>query len=893
MQAANGPIAINVNDGSSRMHRRKSSKDEDDNLVVTSGDAPEQSVPAQEVYTFVASSSAPDSSLMSAIESGLNGHGSNGFGLNGDAMPEGTHPTRSRVNSTPSIPPEHLPPSHSHPPSAGPYRTSFSIPPRSPAYSGSHLQPPAGRYQHQAPAMRQSLSLPSHTSSHSRTRSVSGPFTPATPSPLSSSFPSSSSSPFPSKPVSPTMYRFPGSSTESDLHVGGHKRVPSYSASNGITPSTSSSSTSSNPRRHSRLHSRNLSIFFPKPGSLPSTSIAEDGAQEVDFPPSNSEDLGVLIPAMSSPAAGQRTFREGFRFGSRPVDSEADDGQSPPGEGGTSRRSRRGHHHKHSLSHNFFSFLEPGEELVTNPTPTPVSPWNPGSQFPKSPGVDSDASSSNPDPRPISPESHPIHLHSQDPIGTIRADPDISPIALAMTVLQFSLGAALWVSGQHIGSLACTGLGYWVVFDSFGVALRKVIPSWLAKPHMKDPLKRPFGNARLETLLIYAQSIFLVFTSVYVCKETVEHLLLSSGEGHHHHNGDEVSDVFGIEFPPYLLFVTLISLLVSAIGFDNHAKFVSIANNHIPPIHVLLPARYRYRSPQYPSYLANLLSNPYTLSPVLFCAAIMMVHVFLPPHRHRDFDLALAAIQTVVTFQLAYPAAVALGSVLLQTAPSRGLPGGRMEAFARVIREIERHPKVSAVLEPHIWQLTPPLIRPSGYGARHPKALGPAQRLVVTFKLRLGDDEKVDGERDLSHSHLHSDTYLDRDRKNQSGDEITDREILEITRWARDKCANALRLGMGEGDGGECEAHVSVGFVIAGREEKKSSLEHSHSHGHSHGHGHTHGEECGEDEDDHKGHGHSHGPNEDAHSHGAVHAHHAHTHSHSHSHSHSAHGHSH
>jgi hypothetical protein len=36
-----------------------------------------------------------------------------------------------------------------------------------------------------------------------------------------------------------------------------------------------------------------------------------------------------------------------------------------------------------------------------------------------------------------------------------------------------------------------------------------------------------------------------MFSSVYVCKETVEHFLLSVGEGHHHHRGDEEADRFG------------------------------------------------------------------------------------------------------------------------------------------------------------------------------------------------------------------------------------------------------------------------------------------------------------------------------------------------------------
>lgn len=46
---------------------------------------------------------------------------------------------------------------------------------------------------------------------------------------------------------------------------------------------------------------------------------------------------------------------------------------------------------------------------------------------------------------------------------------------------------------------------------------------------------------------MFAQSVYLMFSSVYVCKETVEHFLLSAGhqEGHHHHAGDEDGDFLG------------------------------------------------------------------------------------------------------------------------------------------------------------------------------------------------------------------------------------------------------------------------------------------------------------------------------------------------------------
>lgn len=57
-------------------------------------------------------------------------------------------------------------------------------------------------------------------------------------------------------------------------------------------------------------------------------------------------------------------------------------------------------------------------------------------------------------------------------------------------------------------------------------------------------------------------------------------------------------------------------------------------------------------------------------------------------HQHRHADLLLATIDAIVTSFLAYPAAVAIGAVLLQTSPTRGLPGGRMEAFLRAMREV-------------------------------------------------------------------------------------------------------------------------------------------------------------------------------------------------------------
>ncbi|KAJ6489151.1 glycosyl hydrolase family 65, N-terminal domain-containing protein [Mycena vitilis] len=104
--------------------------------------------------------------------------------------------------------------------------------------------------------------------------------------------------------------------------------------------------------------------------------------------------------------------------------------------------------------------------------------------------------------------------------------------------------------GQQTGSLAVTALGYWVVFDAIGVAI----------PHVTLLVSKPYAAARSLRVLLFAQSVYLMFSAVYICKEALEHLLLSAGEGHHHHAGDEDA---GIEFP-VTTFFALIALTITA-----------------------------------------------------------------------------------------------------------------------------------------------------------------------------------------------------------------------------------------------------------------------------------------------------------------------------------------
>lgn len=346
-------------------------------------------------------------------------------------------PPRSRVHSAP----------HSHPPLGPgiPARNKPSLP--LPLGSGIPARRPQTTSLNSPPTspFRTSFVPLDNTIAHSRTRSISsGPFVPSVPSPLASSFPAHA-------PFLP----FPSSGTP-EIHVtdGGGWVPPGHT------------------RRHSRLHSRNLSIFFPRPHA----TISEDERPADEEAPPPSPDP-ILIPATQSEeivGSGAQEFNAAFTFGGLPKSNSEPSGIRSAASGITARR---GHHHKHSLSHNFFSFLEPGQpqsvkvetkDIQTTPTPTPISPWvsnsNTGIALPGPEAVPRSLSQSPAASNSMSsPQSSHIALENKNVSCTGKA-------AMITASAQFALGALLWTRGQSIGSLACTGLGYWVVFDALGVA---------------------------------------------------------------------------------------------------------------------------------------------------------------------------------------------------------------------------------------------------------------------------------------------------------------------------------------------------------------------------------------------------------------------------------------
>ena len=163
----------------------------------------------------------------------------------------------------------------------------------------------------------------------------------------------------------------------------------------------------------------------------------------------------------------------GWSFGEQNMDGQA---LSPEQ---AVRGKRRGHHvrllllsfpvpadsqHKHSLSHNFFSFLDP---TVTNPALAPSSP------IPRLPSP-STKSTQFPTSVPIPLQSSTSLLGSASTEASSpnrRIDPH-TQLYLSVAVIEFLIGAGLWIEGQLSGWRCLAGVGYLSVFDAAGVAIR-------------------------------------------------------------------------------------------------------------------------------------------------------------------------------------------------------------------------------------------------------------------------------------------------------------------------------------------------------------------------------------------------------------------------------------
>jgi hypothetical protein len=241
--------------------------------------------------------------------------------------------------------------------------------------------------------------------------------------------------------------------------------LASGGAANGVSDAALAAMTPAERREHSRKHStvhaRNLSVFFPRPGS----------EQEAE----------------ADRAAAAANFGRGGAPVSAGASSSEDSLLPTPTEGSTGAglspsRSRRGHHRRHSVMDSRNVDAAAASSALAGGPSTPrkglgvqgLNGSNPSLLSPHSPHVDPlsyfppEGSPSSPL-KPLTPvlgaQAFKSAKQERRVISSLpRSDRPLMLFAAA----HFALGAALWVAGQSGDSLAIGGLGYLVVFDALG-----------------------------------------------------------------------------------------------------------------------------------------------------------------------------------------------------------------------------------------------------------------------------------------------------------------------------------------------------------------------------------------------------------------------------------------
>ncbi|GAA5856600.1 hypothetical protein JCM9279_002981 [Rhodotorula babjevae] len=546
------------------------------------------------------------------------------------------------------------------------------------------------------------------------------------------------------------------------------------------TPTSSSSSSAlhsaaqqrAHARQHSRIHERNLSAFFPRPGQ-----VAQGYGDTYVDPHAASNPLGsppvADIPSASSPSgASQDPFVV-----------------SPP-------KTRRGHHHRHSVSHNLFPFLDPAA-----PPPPPGTAHLSSASSPSSTRPPDDAQLPALTSSFRTRTAH-LPLPLRFLLFATTALPLPSRALLALALLQVALGATLWVQGQAAESLAVTGLGYLVVFDGVGAlssvlleqegALERTLGALGSGKNLT--IRRPYGPARLVTLSHFSQAVYLLFSAVYVCKESVEHVLLLHGphdaEGAHGagHGGvghGEGLAVLGeghgdsIALPTRALFLSAACAVTLALFARNHAGLSHALSRRAATSSSKPSAAQLALGP--PAVLTALV-NPFTATVLLFSVGLLGAAVVLPPAQLAPVDKVVALLESAAMFYVAQPAASATGHVLLQTSPGKGTAAVR--AVEGLVSELEALPAISSVDPPHIWQLSSSTssLSPSSSSSSSSSAAPPTPGPTLIATLTL-------------HAHPHA----------------TDAERLAVTQHVRErvKRANERLRDRGRGEG-EVEVCVQV-----------------------------------------------------------------------------------
>ncbi|KAJ9109067.1 hypothetical protein QFC21_000394 [Naganishia friedmannii] len=560
------------------------------------------------------------------------------------------------------------------------------------------------------------------------------PLVPSTPNRMSFTFAQQQHSRYSPVPQSTAQMRSSLNSISSGRHLSATGSDFIIPPTPTITPSwqhgRSDSVASNRDEGDHRVHARNLSLFFPRPDSdgivpppLRSPSMAVAGDREAP--------VTLILPKGES---SKPHSANGFSFGLPPpprspsMSVGVTGGVDIPGQHTTvdPSKKRRGHHHRHSMSHNFFPFLD---SAVTNPavaSPKEVSTSILGTP-PHSARPKTVASTLLNGAHPTqelgisSIQLLPLPFQAQKRKSLFTRILSLSPstqLKAGLGTLELFLGVSLWVDGQLHGNVSITGLGYLLVFDAMGLLLQVWGGRLTSGVAAQSTLANPFGAYRRETLYYFVQAIFLLFAAIYIAKESLEHMLMAGEHGSEsQHLGHSSRREHGavllhgaasnkaLSHRPHnsilILMIASASSMISGAFLQNHAKLVEAVGPLLQASSkgvTLVTNAYRLH-PMLGRYLEKYLDNPFSSAVSACCIAAMLGQAFVPVVQADLSEKALALVETILAFWLTYPASVAFGKVLLQTAPPQDAL--QILAMKKAIREVSLYPRVAIAPVPN------------------------------------------------------------------------------------------------------------------------------------------------------------------------------------------------
>lgn len=263
---------------------------------------------------------------------------------------------------------------------------------------------------------------------------------------------------------------------------------------------------------------------------------------------------------------------------------------------------------------------------------------------------------------------------------------------LYVPLIHMLIGAVIWTTGIHEGSLALMGYGNIVLFDAIDLLI-DAVPLLLEYSHNARPsLQFPFGLQPLTILLRFTNSIVLIYRSVQGFKEGLEHLMTHS---HHGQESFTVSVSPHKEFETYEIDHANINIRLCFLCVVA-ALTVSTYSSLYQEMHVAL---WKLRAT--PAHGSSTLHNPYNRYSLL-SGILMLVMILIGTSTSlKQIEPWCCVAVALIMGQIGIPSATGLGKMLLHGIVSPSAEDG----YQDLIRHVSRVPGVVVCTRSHVWSV--------------------------------------------------------------------------------------------------------------------------------------------------------------------------------------------